>query len=186
MSACSIGFVWGYLPGVDGRGHAASGAGLLQRFSVIFDRYPDSCPGVFVTEFKKDQYLGVLQELIRLFQHDSIIAVDSNGEEHTSLEKACLFDPNSNEWYSLWEIRLMQHGVMSCYVEHEPYYLAGGPNPYHDAYVYAFYSKGLDRHDVQTKLFSYANKNNMEIVDVITGCSDPRRSWLKKLMDKIR
>ena len=42
MAERTVGWVWGYLPGIDRRSEAATRLGLHHRFSLAFNRYPDS------------------------------------------------------------------------------------------------------------------------------------------------
>jgi len=182
MGPATIGFVWGYLPYIDIRSKIATEACLKERFSIAFDRYPDSGPRVYNIEFNKDIIVGVLAELLKLFDYDSLIATDWENKHHSSVNQACLYDAEDESWYPLTSIRLLKNGVTVCYVEHEAYQTCGGPHPYHDAFVYAFYFNGLDRSHVQKTLSAYAISNNITILDMLSGCKIPiKRPWYKEL-----
>lgn len=183
MGSGTINFVWGYLPYIDIRSDVATEACLMRRFSIAFDRYPDSAPGIYIIKFNKDIVVGVLSELFKLFAYDSLIATDWQGKTHRSLDEACLFDVEEDSWDPVMSIRLLKKGVIVCYVEHEAYQTHGGPHPYHDAFVYAYYFNELDRDIVQKTLFSYAISNNITILDVCSGYHEPiRRPWHKRFL----
>ncbi len=183
----TIGFVWGYLLDIDVRSNAATTAGLLQRFSVAFDRYPDSGPACYVIHFNRDLVLGVLSSLLHLFSHDTVVAIDSEGREYASLADACHYDAEEECWEPIAAIRLADGETTVCYVEHEPYELAGGPHPYHDAFVYAFYCSNMDRNVVQKALFAHAIENDITVLDVCSGAPEPvTRSRFRWFLDWIR
>jgi len=183
----TIGVVWGYLPDIDVRSNAATTAGLMQRFSVAFDRYPGSAPGCYVISFNRDLVIGVLSSLLQLFPHDTLVATDSEGREHASLADACRYDAEHECWEPIAAIRLADGETTVCYVEHEPYESAGGPHPYHDAFVYAFYCSDMERNVVQKTLFEHAIDNEITVLDVCSGAPEPvTRSRFRRFLDRVR
>lgn len=181
MASSTIGFVWGYLPGIDTQSQPAIEAGLPQRFSLAFNRYPDSGPGFYVTEFDRDLIVGTMNCLLQIFSYDSLVAEDLKGESHSSLPEACLTDEENGGYDSFNTIRLAKDDTLVCYVEHEAYESCGGPHPYHDAYVYAFYCGYIERSAVQNVLFAHASGNDILVLDVISGAQQPiKPSWWRR------
>jgi len=187
MRERSIGFVWGYLPTVDEQSEAAKHLGFTRRFSLAVNRYPDSGPGVYEVSFDAELVLGVFGLLLPLFPHDTLTAVDDAGGSHSDLTAACHVCPENGEQESFASATLAQAGTPTCYIEHEPYGSCGGPHPYHDAYVYAFYSTGISRQQVQDALFSFCSANGVTLADVITGSRNPvRASWYRRMLALIQ
>ncbi len=183
----TLGFVWGYLPEIDVRSSAAIKAGLLQRFSVALAYYPDGVLSCCEIRFNSDLVIGVLSSLLQLFPHDTLVATDSEGKEHALLNDACQYDAENDDWKPIETIRLSAGETTVCYVEHEAYQLVGGPNPYHDAYVYAFYCRDMERNVVQKALFEHAIENDLTVLEVCSGAPEPvASSRLRKFLNWIR
>lgn len=176
----TMSFVWGYLPGVDVCSDVATKAGLLQRFSLAFSSYSDFAPEMTLN---RDLVVGTLNDLLQLFPHDGLVATDRDGAVHASLEEACLCDAETKDWDPIQSVRVSQGDQMTCYVEHEPYQDVGGPSPYHDAFVYAFYCRTIDRSTVQDALFLHAVHSKALILEVISGATRPMKSsWWRRLL----
>jgi hypothetical protein len=187
MQDRTIGFVWGYLPWVDRRSETAEELGLQQRFSIATNRYPDSAPGLYETVFDLDLVLGMCAALLALFPHDTLRAVDWVGGTHLGLPAACLADPEDGGYDSFSSAVLLRDGRPKCYIEYEAYDSCGGPHPYHDAYVYAFYSAGVERGLLQDALFAFCSEKGVIMTDIISGGPNPvRRPWLRRLMASLR
>lgn len=187
MREKTIGFVWGYLPAIDEQSEAEEHLGLTQRFSLAFNRYPDSNPGLYEMAFDAELVLGVFAVMLPLFPHDVLTAVDHAGASHSDLASACRVDPENGERESFGSVTLAQGGSPTCYIEHEDYGSCGGPHPYHDAYVYAFYCKAVDREPVQDALCSYCSAHRVILADVISGCPTPVRGpWYRRILALIQ
>lgn len=179
----TIGFVWGYLPSIDVQSEVATNLRLEHRFTLAINRYPDSTPGLSEISFDADLVLGVLAELLPLFPHDTLTAVNDVGASHLDLATSCRTDLEDGARESFTSVTLSQDGIPTCYVEHEAYERCGGPHPYHDAYVYAFYSKGIERRLVQDALFSFCAANGVILSDVISGSPTPVRTpWYRRML----
>lgn len=183
MRERTLGFVWGYLPEIDIQSDAAKRLGFMQRFSLAFNRYPDSGPGFYEIAFDPLLVLGVFNVLLPLFSYDLLMAVDDIGASHSNLATACRVDPEYGEQESFVSATLLRSGSPTCYIEHEPYCSCGGPHPYHDAYVYAFYCKAIERQPVQDALVLYCSVNRAILADVISGCPTPVRApWYRRIL----
>jgi len=182
----TVGFVWGYLPGVDVQSETARRHGLLQRFSLAFNRYPDSAPGCYDIVFDEELIVGTVQALLRLFPHDGLVAADCNADPHDGIEDAMLVDAESGEKETFGSVTLTRRNEPVCYVEHEAYQSCGGPAPYHDAFVYAFYCTEIERPTVQKALLSYSVDNDIMISDIVTGSPHPvKPSLLRRLFGRL-
>ena len=183
MRERTIGFVWGYLFGIDEQSEAAKRIGLMQRFSLAFNSYPDSGPGLYETAFDAELILGVFGVLLPLFSYDVLKVVDDLGASHSDLATACRIDPEDRQQESFASATLAQGGSATCYIEYAAYNRCGGPDPYHDAYVYGFYCKAIERQPVQDALFSFCSENGVILSDVISGRPIPVRApWYRRIL----
>ena len=62
----TIVFVWGYIPKIDTLSTVAAGYDLKQRFSLVFNRYPDTAPSVYEIIFDKDLIVSTIEKLLEI------------------------------------------------------------------------------------------------------------------------
>ncbi len=137
----SLGLVVGYLYDIDGISpQEAVHAQLPRRFSLILNAYAWDEDG---KNFDLDLLFDLLSYLLDWIGYDTLTVMTEESQTRTY--------PTVDELKTYYQqvpiekgdpftsLRAVRRGRVTCLIETEFYNRVGGPMPYHDQYVFAFY-----------------------------------------------
>lgn len=167
-------FVVGFIPRVDTLPGDLAKIGLTQRFAFVLETFRAGCVDAF---FDAALYEGLVTVVFKVVAADTIRVVISRREtrEVSSSEEfhRLVFALPDAEREPFSRLFFLRASSVIAVMESQPWMQVGGPDPYHDSYTLAVFTK-TDLSDLvlgETRVF--VKKMGGDISSVITGQGEP-------------
>jgi hypothetical protein len=177
----TVGLVVGYLFDVDQANAEAQRLQLSARFSLILNAYASDEVG---KSFDLELLASLLVRVLGWVGVDSLSVTTDDAQtlSFPSVEALRQYYqglPAETEPFAL--LRALEHDRVKCLVETEPYALAGGPMPYHDQWVFAFYVANYERTELQKLILRLCVELDVPMSEIRQGSVHPQFTLATRL-----
>ena len=134
--------------------------------------------------YDADMFLKILIAIIPLFQYNAIrVLLTSKNIETKDIESLRGEDlvNSKNENDPFYRLEVLLNNKIICLVNFENYSSIGGPAPYHDNFIFSFYSDDYDKIELIDRINKIVETEAFHLDNIFYGKALPEISLITKL-----